>query len=150
MGKDKIRTNLTRAEAADRLAQLAEQLRNGTISLGEEDGPISVPDDVKLKAYLDDDKLEVELKMGRGVDARKPLYPLSRRVLLDALHIGIGQAEMMADLVQQYMGDDGTERFLVLGPIVEDRAAIKKYHVGQRADVGPALAGKIDARIEAE
>lgn len=37
MGKDKIRTNLTRGEAADRLAQLAEQLRNGTISLGEED-----------------------------------------------------------------------------------------------------------------
>jgi len=62
MGKDKIRTNLTRAEAADRLAQLAEQLRNGTISLGEEDEPISVPDDVRLKADLDDDRLEVELK----------------------------------------------------------------------------------------
>jgi hypothetical protein len=57
MGKDKIRTNLTRAEA-----QLAEQLRNGTISLGEEDEPISVPDDVRLKADLDDDRLEVELK----------------------------------------------------------------------------------------
>ena len=50
MGKDKIRTNLPRAEAADRLAQLAEQLLNGTISLGEEDEPISVPDDVRLKA----------------------------------------------------------------------------------------------------
>jgi len=50
MGKDKVRTNLTRTEAADRLAQLAEQLRNGTISLGEEDEPISVPDDVRLKA----------------------------------------------------------------------------------------------------
>jgi amphi-Trp domain-containing protein len=62
MGKDKIRTNLTRAEAADRLAQLAEQLRNGTISLGEEDEPISVPHDVRLKADLDDDKFEVELK----------------------------------------------------------------------------------------
>ena len=62
MGKDKIRTNLTRAVAADRLTQLAEQLRNGTISLGEEDEPISVPDDVRLKADLDDDKLEVELK----------------------------------------------------------------------------------------
>ena len=61
MGKDKIRTNIT-AEAADRLAQLAEQLRNGTISLGEEDEPISVPDDVRLKADLDDDRLEVELK----------------------------------------------------------------------------------------
>jgi amphi-Trp domain-containing protein len=62
MGKDKIRTNLTRGEAADRLAQLAEQLRNGTISLGEEDEPVSVPDDVRLKADLDDDNLEVELK----------------------------------------------------------------------------------------
>jgi len=60
--EDKIRTNLPRAEAADRLAQLAEQLRNGTISLGEEDEPISVPDEVRLKADLDDDKLEVELK----------------------------------------------------------------------------------------
>ena len=127
--------------------KLGEVLRNGPISLGEEDEPISVPDDVTLKA---DDELEVELKWGRGVDARKALYPLSRRVVLDALHIGIGQAEMMADLVHQYMGDDSTERFLVLDPIVEDRAAIKKYHVGQRADVGPALAGKIDARIEAE
>ena len=39
MAKDKIRAT----EAADRLAQLAEQLRNGTISLGEEDEPISVP-----------------------------------------------------------------------------------------------------------
>ena len=48
MGKDKIRTT----EAADRLAQLAEQLRNGTISLGEEDEPISVPHDVRLKADL--------------------------------------------------------------------------------------------------
>ena len=39
--------------------KLGEVLRNGPISLGEEDEPISVPDGVTLKA---DDKLEVELK----------------------------------------------------------------------------------------
>jgi len=39
--------------------KLGEVLRNGPISLGEEDEPISVPDDVTLKA---DDELEVELK----------------------------------------------------------------------------------------
>jgi hypothetical protein len=38
------------------------ETKGGTISLGEEDEPISVPHDVRLKADLDDDKLEVELK----------------------------------------------------------------------------------------
>jgi len=71
MGKDKIRTT----EAADRLAQLAEQLRNGTISLGEEDEPISVPHDVRLKADLDDDKLEVELKWEKAWTREKCSIP---------------------------------------------------------------------------
>jgi amphi-Trp domain-containing protein len=62
MAKDKIRSNITREEAADKLAQLAEQLRNGSISLGEESNQMTVADEVEFKADLDDDKLEVELK----------------------------------------------------------------------------------------
>jgi amphi-Trp domain-containing protein len=62
MAKDKIRSNITREEAADKLAQLAEQLRNGSIFLGEESNQMTVADEVEFKADLDDDKLEVELK----------------------------------------------------------------------------------------
>jgi amphi-Trp domain-containing protein len=60
MAKNKVRAELTREEAADQLAQLAQQLRAGTISLGGD--PMTVPNDVKLKANLDDDELEMELK----------------------------------------------------------------------------------------
>ncbi len=60
MAKNKIRAELTREAAADQLAQLAQQLRTGTISLGGE--AMTVPDEVKLKANLDDDELEIELK----------------------------------------------------------------------------------------
>jgi amphi-Trp domain-containing protein len=60
MAKNKIRAELTRDEAADRLTELAQQLRTGTISLGGD--PMTVANDVKLKANLDDDELEIELK----------------------------------------------------------------------------------------
>ena len=57
---------------------------------------------------------------------------------------------MMSDLVDQHMRDDGAERLLVLGPIIEDWTAVEKYHVRQRGDVADALPREIDARIEAE
>jgi amphi-Trp domain-containing protein len=62
MGKEKIRTSLTREEAAEKLEQFAEQLRKGSVSLGEEEKQMAVADEVEFKADLDDDKLEVELK----------------------------------------------------------------------------------------
>src|SRR5262245_37383520 len=52
---------------------------------------------------------------------------------LDRLHVGIRQAEMVADLMDQHMGDDGPERLLVLGPIIEDRSTIEPDHVGHLA-----------------
>ena len=36
---------------------------------------------------------------------------------------------MMADLVHQHVLDDRAERFLVLGPVVENRPAVKPDHV---------------------
>src|SRR5271163_1867632 len=47
----------------------------------------------------------------------------------DRLHVGVGEAEMMADLMHQHVLDDGAERFIVLGPIIQDRATIKPNHV---------------------
>lgn len=61
MAKSKTRASLTRAEAADRLANLAQQLREGSISL--EGGPkLPVAEQVELKAELQEDELELELK----------------------------------------------------------------------------------------
>lgn len=61
MSKDKIREHLTRIEAADRLASLSKQLREGAVALG--DGTkVPVTDDVELKAELKDDKLELEFR----------------------------------------------------------------------------------------
>ena len=62
MGKDKIRSELTRQDAADKLVQLAEQLRNGKVSFEGEKGEVAVADDIEFKANLDDDELEIELK----------------------------------------------------------------------------------------
>jgi amphi-Trp domain-containing protein len=62
MAKDKIRADVTREAAADKLAQLAEHLRKGGVSLGGEKGEVAVPDDVEFKASLDDDEIEIELK----------------------------------------------------------------------------------------
>ena len=60
MSGDKVRMNVTRAEAADRLEQIALQLRNGAVSLG---GPrLDVANDVEFKSEAKSDKLEVEIK----------------------------------------------------------------------------------------
>ena len=62
--KDKIRMSLSRAEAADRLAQIAQQLRDGSVSLGGPD--FAVANDVELKAVAEHDKLEFEVKWRRA------------------------------------------------------------------------------------
>ena len=66
------------------------------------------------------------------------------------MHVGVGQAEMMADLMHQDMGDDLPKRVLVLGPIVEDRAAVEEHHLWERGRVHDALPGEIDAVIKTE
>ena len=69
MSKNKIREHITRIEAADRLASLAKQLREGAVSLG--DGTrMPVANDVELKAELKDDKLELEFKWQKAKDVR--------------------------------------------------------------------------------
>lgn len=58
---------------------------------------------------------------------------------------------MMADLVNQDMADDGAQRFLVLGPVIEDGPAIEEDHVGQHAGMGKLLAmGEAGALEQAE
>src|SRR5580704_5731705 len=49
--------------------------------------------------------------------------------LLDRRHVGVAQAEMMADLVNEHMLDDIAQRVLVLGPVIEDRPAVEPDHV---------------------
>ncbi len=39
----------------------------------------------------------------------------------------------MADLMDEDMADDGAQRFLVLGPVIENGAAIEENHIGQHA-----------------
>src|SRR5208282_578520 len=72
-----------------------------------------------------------------GVDPR--WLPVSNKIMLKAVlprssfdgsHVGIRQSEMMTDLVHQHMLDDRAERFVMLGPVIEDRAAIQPDHVG--------------------
>ena len=47
---------------------------------------------------------------------------------------------MMADLVNEHMGDDRAQRIPVLGPIIEDGPAIEEDHVGKRSRMGQLLA----------
>src|SRR5205823_526697 len=49
--------------------------------------------------------------------------------VLDPGHVGIRQAEMVADLVHQHMLHDCAQGLLVLGPIVEDRPAVEPDHI---------------------
>ena len=56
--------------------------------------------------------------------------PGSVRLGFDCLHVGVGKAEMVADLMDQHVGNDGAERVLMLTPIVEDWPAVEPDHVG--------------------
>src|SRR5258706_8446619 len=69
----------------------------------------------------------------RGVAARSIIPSASIRSsnsppLLDRFHAVVGKPEMMADLVDQHMAHDMTERLPVLGPIVEDRPPVEEDH----------------------
>ena len=64
------------------------------------------------------------------------------------------KTEMMADLVDQHVGDDGAQRLLFFAPEVEQRTPIEPDHVGHRAgflDRGPmrqAAAAKQPEQVE--
>src|SRR5271154_486013 len=51
----------------------------------------------------------------------------------DRLNVGVREAEMMADLMNQNVCDDRAERILAVAPEVEQRPTIEPYHVGQLA-----------------
>ena len=58
---------------------------------------------------------------------------------LDRFDVGIGQPEVVADFMDQDMGDDMVKRFIVLGPVVDDGTAIEPDHIGQPGNVIVAL-----------
>ena len=64
MAHDKSRMSITRAEAADRLEQIALQLRNGSVSLGG--SKFDVANEVEFEAEAKSDKLELEIKWRRA------------------------------------------------------------------------------------
>jgi len=52
---------------------------------------------------------------------------------------------MMADLVDQHVADDVAQRFVVFGPVIEDRSPVEPDHVGQPRDISMALMRQADA-----
>jgi amphi-Trp domain-containing protein len=62
MATDKVKKRLTRAEVADQLAQLVQQLRDGRISLGRRTRRLPASDELEFSANFDEDRLKIELK----------------------------------------------------------------------------------------
>src|SRR3954453_17918535 len=85
----------------------------------------------------------------RGNGDGPPDTPLARTGL-DRFHIAIGQAEMMADLVDQHVADDIAQRVLVFGQIIQDRPAVQPDHIRQPRDVLIAAKRQADALKQAE
>src|ERR1700724_2691813 len=53
-----------------------------------------------------------------------------RHVRLDRRNVLVGKPEMVADLVEQHVGDDPAQRLVVLGPVVENRPPVEPDQVG--------------------
>ena len=69
MSKHKIRERMSRLEAAEHLGTLSKQLREGSVSIGDET-KVPVAGDVEFKAELKDDEFELELKWQKAKSAR--------------------------------------------------------------------------------
>src|SRR6202047_3187491 len=69
---------------------------------------------------------------------------------LDRLHIGVGEAEMMADLVDQHVADDSPERLVMFGPVIQDLPAVEPDYVGQPRYVSFAAKRQAHALEQAE
>src|ERR1041384_1497212 len=65
------------------------------------------------------------VKGSRRRDCRRDVSFVRVSSPFDRLHVGVRQAEMVADLVHQHVRDDRAQRVVVLGPVVEDRTAIE-------------------------
>src|SRR5262245_32081210 len=66
----------------------------------------------------------------------------------NAVHVRIGEAKMMADLVHQDMRHEMAKRFIALRPVIEQGAPIEKDHVGTLRYIHDALPVEADALIE--
>src|ERR1700722_2212611 len=73
-----------------------------------------------------------------------------RLALLDPLHILVAKAQMVADLVDQHVPNNGGEVFAGFAPIVEDRPAVEKHHVDLGSWIGDALMWQRDPAIQAQ
>ena len=58
---------------------------------------------------------------------------------LDARHVLVAEAEMVADLVDQHVANDAGQLLAGLAPIIEDRPAIEEHHV----EIGPRIANAL-------
>src|SRR5579871_4706026 len=79
-----------------------------------------------------------------------PAQRLLVHARLDPLHVGIGEAEMVANLVHQHMAHDRTQRLIVLGPVVQDRPAVEPDHVRHRIWVADAEKRQTDPAEQAK
>src|ERR1700723_2806957 len=70
--------------------------------------------------------------------------------LLDPLHVLVAKAQMVADLVDQHVPNNGGEVFAGFAPIVEDRPAVEKHHVDLGSWIGDALMWQRDPAIQAQ
>ena len=65
---------------------------------------------------------------------------------MDEAQARVADAEVVTDLVDQHMGDDRTQRLIMLGPIVENGAAVEEDSIGQLTGLGHgAVLGQPDA-----
>src|SRR3546814_12038070 len=72
---------------------------------------------------------------------RAAAAPRSRH-LFQRVHVVVGKAEMMADLVDQHMADQPVEPFALLDPFAKDRDAIAGDAVGHGASCVDAAFGE--------
>src|SRR5262245_63787577 len=72
------------------------------------------------------------------------------RFRLDPLHVVVGEAEMVADLVNEDVAHQVSQVLAGFAPVVQQRAAVEEDHVDIGDDVGHAFARKVDAAIETE
>src|ERR1051325_1942696 len=95
-------------------------------------GPSTTSNFVATPSSLKSDSMTDPLFGLQPSHSRGERYNLVGR-RLDRLHVLVGEAEMVADLVDQDMGDDRRQAFGMIGPIGEDRLAVEPDHVGHRA-----------------
>ena len=91
MAHDKSRMSITRAEAADRLEQIALQLRNGSVSLGG--SKVDVANEVEFEGETASDQTGSNLKSSATSLSARAAYTMptrqlehgkvERRILLD-------------------------------------------------------------------